>query len=290
MTPQLKRRLRMAAIDFLNPAPLMWDFEHEPGLSRLGDRYDINYTTPSQCAAQLAAGEADVGLVPVAAYATTPSLRIVPGCAIAALDRVRSILLVVRPRQGVAAVRTVAADTSSLTSFAYTRILFDRFWKAPVEFLRHAPDLDAMLAIADAALLIGDPALLALEDRQAREQRTGEPLLYLDLAQEWHRFTGLPWVSAFWAVRPGAFEETGSVAADLIADLQTSRDHGITQVEALVNEWSTRIAVPAETIRFYLTNNIHYHLDDACMRGLAVFYRLAEECGVLPGVAGLAIL
>src|ERR1700679_3511586 len=119
----------MAAIDFLNPAPLMWDFEHEPEEIRLRNRYAIAYTTPANCAAQLASGEADLGLVPIAAYAAASSgadspLVIVPGCTIASLDRVRSILLVVRPEGGIPAVRRVAADTSSRTSSAYARILF----------------------------------------------------------------------------------------------------------------------------------------------------------------------
>jgi chorismate dehydratase len=280
----------MAAIHFLNPAPLMWDFEHEPRRSDLRERYQIGYTTPSRCARELAAGEADIGLVPVAAHATTPSLLIVPGCAIAALDRVRSIILVVRPEQGVSAVRRVAADTSSRTSYAYTRILFNIFWKVPVLFVPHPPILESMLAIADAALLIGDPALLALEDREAREARTGERLLYLDLAHEWHSFTGLPWVSAFWAVRSGALEETGACAAEMIADLQASRDHGLAHVEDLAEEWSERIAVPRDTIRSYLSDNIHYILDEACLRGLDMFYRLAAECGALPPADPLTIL
>jgi chorismate dehydratase len=280
----------MAAIHFLNPAPLMWDFEHEPERSERRERYQIGYTTPSRCAAELAAGEADIGLVPVAAYATTPSLVVVPGCTVAALDRVRSIILVVRPPQGVSAVRTIAADTSSLTSYAYTRILFDIFWKVPAVFIPREPDLEAMLAVADAALLIGDPALLALEDREARALRTGERLLYLDLAHEWHSFTGLPWVSAFWAVRPGALEETGISASKLIEDLQTSRDHGLEHIEDLADEWSTRIAVPAETIRFYLSKNIHYILDEACLRGLHQFYRYAAECGALPPAPALRLM
>jgi chorismate dehydratase len=290
VTPQLKRRIRMAAIHFLNPAPLMWDFEHEPRRSDLRERYQIGYTTPSRCARELAAGEADIGLVPVAAHATTPSLVIVPGCSIAALDRVRSILLVVRPQEGVTAVRTIAADTSSRTSNAYTRILFDIFWKVPVAFVPHPPVLESMLAIADAALLIGDPALLALEDQAAREVRTGERLLYLDLAHEWHGFTGLPWVSAFWAIRPGALEETGARSTQLVEDLQTSRDHGLAHLDDLTEEWSGRIAVSAETIRFYLTNNIHYILDDACLRGLDAFYRYAAECGALPPAPPLKLL
>jgi chorismate dehydratase len=290
VTKQLKRRIRMAAIHFLNPAPLMWDFEHEPERSRLRERYQIGYTTPAGCAAELAAGEADIGLVPIAAYATTPSLVIVPGCTIAALDRVRSILLVVRPPAGVSAVRTVAADTSSLTSCAYTRILFAHFWKVPAVFVPQPPQLESMLAVADAALLIGDPALLALEDREARERRTGERLMYLDLAHEWNTFTGLPWVSAVWALRSGALEETGACAKEMVDELQASRDHGLHHVEELVGEWSERIAVPQDTIRFYLTHNIHYILDDACLRGIAAFYRYAAECGALPAAPPLTLL
>jgi chorismate dehydratase len=283
VTRYIKRRIRMAAIHFLNPAPLMWDFEHEPERSERRLRYQIGYTTPSGCAEELAAGEADIGLVPVAAHATTPSLMIVPGCTVASLDRVRSIILVVRAQQGINGVRTVAADTSSRTSYAYTRILFEIFWKVPVDFISLAPDLESMLKVADAALLIGDPALLALEDKDGRLERTGEQLLYLDLAHEWHKFTDLPWISAFWAVRAGAFE-------DLVRDLQASRDHGLEHLEDLAEEWSTRIEVPRETIRFYLTNNIHYILDDACLRGLDAFYRLAAECGALPEAPPLTML
>jgi chorismate dehydratase len=290
VTRYIKRRIRMAAIHFLNPAPLMWDFEHEPERSERRLRYQIGYTTPSGCAEELAAGEADIGLVPVAAHATTPSLMIVPGCTVASLDRVRSIILVVRAQQGIDGVRTVAADTSSRTSYAYTRILFEIFWKVPVDFISLAPDLESMLKVADAALLIGDPALLALEDKDGRLERTGEQLLYLDLAHEWHKFTDLPWISAFWAVRAGAFEETGTSAAQLVRDLQASRDHGLQHLEDLAEEWSTRIEVPRETIRFYLTNNIHYLLDDACLRGLDAFYRLAAECGALPEAPPLTML
>ena len=280
----------MAAIDFLNPAPLMWDFEHEPERSRLLDRYAIEYTTPANCAAQLAAGEADFGLIPIAAYASIPSLLIVPGCAIASLDRVRSILLVVRQEGGVAAVRRVAMDNSSLTSCAYARILFARFWKIPAEFVSHPPDLEKMLASADAALLIGDPALVALEGRDSRERRTGERLLYLDLAHEWHTLTGLSWVAAFWALRRDAIEETGVDPEALIQDLQRSRDHGLEHVEDLVAEWSARIAVPAATIRLYLTTNIHYTLDDDCWRCLEAFYPYAAECGALPSAPRLSLL
>jgi chorismate dehydratase len=282
-------RLRLAAIDFLNPAPLMWDFEHEPGKSRLAERYEIRYSMPSRCARDLFAGEADIGLVPAAAYALDPTLGILPGCVIASKGRIRSILLVTRA-SGPEAAATVALDTSSLTSATYTEILFRKYWNREAKFLPFAPDLDAMLAAADAALLIGDPALLALEDEQARFERTGEALLYLDLGEEWLRRTGVPWVSAFWAVRGAAVEESGVPRETLIADFLASRDHGLGRTEELVEEWSRRIAIPQATIRAYLTENIHYILDEECMEGLRGFYRYAAECSILPPVETLRVL
>jgi chorismate dehydratase len=271
----------------------MWSFDHEPDRSTFARRYTLSSDTPSECAAKLASGEADLGLVPVAAW--TPSLAVVPGCAIASRDRVRSILLVVRHPDGVNGVRRVALDTASRTSSAYTRILFSRFWHATPDYLPHPPDLEAMLQRADAALLIGDPALLALEDREARKQRTGERLLYLDLAHEWHTFTGTVWVSAFWAVRPDALSSaptSGNAvsAAQLIHDLQHSRDQGLAHLDALADEWAARIAVPRPTIHTYLSENIGYHLDEPALAGLDLFYRYAAECGALAPAPKLRFL
>jgi chorismate dehydratase len=147
-----------------------------------------------------------------------------------------------------------------------------------------------MLQIADAALLIGDPALLALEDRKQREARTGERLEYFDLAEQWLSFTGTAWVSAFWAVRPEALQPAGVTAAQVIEDFQRSRDAGLSHIEDLVTDWSSRIAVPAETIRTYLSQNIHYFLDEACLQGLELFYRYGVECRALPAVPSIRFL
>jgi chorismate dehydratase len=276
---------RIAAINFLNPAPLMWDFEHEPRKRELAQRYVIHQTTPARCADELVQGTSDIGLVPVAAYASSPSWKIIPGCTIASLGDIRSIVLIVRHPDGVPGVRKVALDTSSRTSATYTRILFHRFWNPEAEFIPHPPDLEAMLKVADAALLIGDPALFALEDREARKQRTGETLQYLDLGREWRRLTGSAWVSAFWAVR-----DLSVNAAHVVRDFQQSRDNGLAHVEDLVREWSARMPVPASTIRAYLTSNIHYHLDEDCLEGLRLFYRYGAESGALPGVPELRFL
>ena len=275
----------MAAISFLNPAPLMWDFEHPPLEAQLALRYQINRMSPTECAARLASGAADIGLIPIAALATTPGLRILPGCTIASKGRVRSLLLVRRASQRLHALRSVAADMASRTTLAHARILFRHWGNPDIPFLPAIADLDSMLQRADAAILIGDPALLALEERANRFERTGEELVYHDFAEEWRTLTGLPYVSAVWGAAPrnsgapGLDSETWeSIGEDFIH----SRDHGLQNIDALVAEWSSRIAIPEQTIRAYLTTNIHYILDEECLEAMKVFFRMAAQAGALP--------
>lgn len=255
----------------------MWDFEHAPRNTDLAGRYELHATRPSACAADLLAGRADLGLIPVAAL--TPELAVVPGCTIASLDKVRSIQLIVKAPHGLATVRTVAADTASLSSVAYTRVLFRKFVGTDPEFIPAEADAVSMLAKADAALLIGDPALLALEARERIEALAG-PCVWLDIAEEWTTRTGLPWVAAVWAVRRDAMADM----AGLARDLQGSRDAGLVHVERIVEEWTPRIALPAATIRHYLTRNIHYVLDPPCIEAIGVFRRYAAEVGALPAI------
>lgn len=286
--------LRVAAISFLNPAPLLYDFEHGPAATRLRRRYAVSYTSPAECAVQLRAGTADLGLIPIASL--TAELAIVPGCTIASLGRVRSILLLVKnpagmpPREALAQVKSVAGDAASRSSLAYARILFEKFYASSPQFLEQRADAVVMLAGADAALLIGDPALLAREHRSEIEAATGVPLLWLDLAELWREATGLPWVAAVWAVRPEALTHEGVSAQELIADLSASRDAGLAHVDQLVTEWTPRIALPPETIRNYLTKNIHYTLDADCVRAIERFRELAAEIEVLPRLTPLPVL
>ena len=282
----MTKRLRVAAIQFLNPAPLMWDFEHPPRNLELAERYDVHLTQPSLCAEELLAGRADLGLIPVASL--TEALAVVPGCTIASLKAVRSIQLIVklqghggvRPDVLLRRVRSIAADTASRSSVAYAQVLFRKFVGTQPEFLPYAADPNAMLAAADAALLIGDPALLALEQRKSIEELAG-PCLWFDMAEQWHAHTGLPWVAAVWAVRPQSLGTFSVTAAELTADLQHSRDAGLANVECLVEEWSGKIALPAETIRTYLTRNIYYTLTQECIESIQCFRAYAAELGIL---------
>ena len=123
----------------------MWDFEHPPLALSLAHRYSIDYMMPSECAARLGSGAADIGLIPIAALSMIAGLRILPGCTIASKHRVRSLLLVRRANKPISDLRSVAADTASRTTVAYTRILFHKWGNPAVEFIPMAANLDSML-------------------------------------------------------------------------------------------------------------------------------------------------
>jgi len=272
-------RLKISAISYLNTAPLMWDFEHaEAGADQIAN-YDVSYTIPSACAEALRAGTADIGIIPAAAYTTVPDLIIIPDVAIATRRAVRSILLVSQnPVDPLwKQVRTVALDTSSMTSVALAKILFAKWLGGARDYKPMAPDLDAMLAACDAALLIGDPALQVDRTRY----------FTLDLAEEWVARTGKSFVFAFWAIRQQAL--AGRDAAAIAEVFEKSRDHGLSpkKLETIAQEWAPRLGLPVEVIRVYLTHNIHYYLDSPCLEGLALYYRLGAEIGALPRVPEL---
>src|SRR5882757_1750219 len=264
------RRLQISAISYLNTAPLMWDFEHGDS----GMNFDISYTVPSACAADLQSGDADIGIIPAAAYTTVPELVILPGVAIASRRAVRSILLV--SKVPIEKIRSVALDTSSLTSVALVKVLFAKYWGGNKVYSSQAPDLEQMLRQHDAGLVIGDPAL-----KVDRSQ-----YFTYDLAEEWLRLTGKPFVFAFWAMRKEALKNAPS---DLVAMFQNSRDHGLApdNLRKISEEWAPRLGLSETEVQAYLTKNIHYYLDSPCIEGLQLFYRYAQECGALPKAPAL---
>src|SRR5215471_7448815 len=269
------RRLRISAISYLNTAPLMWDFEH----GQAAREFEISYTVPSLCAKALAQGTADIGIIPAAAYAEIPGLQVLPDVAIASRRAVRSILLV--SQIPLELVRTVALDTSSMTSVALTRILFEKWMGGGRTFTSMEPDIEKMLNECDAGLLIGDPALEV--DRQKYHT--------VDLAEEWIRYTGKPFVFAFWAVRGAALGEADS-AIDIPAVFRDSRDHGLEpkNLETISRQWAPQVGLSEAEVRTYLTENIHYQLDAGCLDGLRLFYQYANEIGVLPASPELRVV
>jgi chorismate dehydratase len=267
-------RPRISAISFLNTAPLMWDFEHGDA----GQRFEISYTIPSMCAHAVAGGSADIGLVPAVVYLDIPDLVVIPDIAIAARGPVRSIVLV--SRVPLEKIGSVGADIASRTSVALCRLLLKKWQREGLpepQFTPMEADLQPMLARCDAALLIGDSAL--------RVKRKEYPVV-LDLAEEWVRFTGKPFVFAFWAVRAAA------ARPEFVRVFQQSRDRGLQpeSITALAREWAPRVGISETDVRSYLTKNICYSLDAENLAGLQLFWQMATAEGILPAPKSLRFL
>ena len=237
-------------------------------------RFDLALTTPAECAEDLRAGRADIGIIPSIEYQRIDEVRVLPGLSIACKDRVRSVLLL--SRGPLEAVRSVALDTSSRTSAALVEVLLRKFYGLDFRSIPCAPDPQSMLSLADAALLIGDPALVY----------RGQERVF-DLAAEWRRFTGLPFVFAVWACRAAVPDLD---ADGLRRDFTHSRDYGVSRVDEIAAEYAPRLGLSAAELRIYLTENIDYTLDEENLAGLRLFYRLAHEVGAIPTVKDLEFL
>jgi len=261
----MNRPVRLGAVDYLNVRPLVY------GLDRWPDLVSVRFDAPSECARLLEAGEIDLGMVPSITYLNRPGDRIVPGLCIGSDGPVDSVALFLRTP--LAEVRTLAVDTSSRTSVALTRILCARRFGISPAFVPHAPDLGAMLAVADGALIIGDPALFADHRAIGAEK--------VDLGQAWTEMTGLPFVWAFWAGRPDA------ASPQVIALLQDAADAGEKHLDAIAD---AHIEDPARRAigRRYLNDNLMFRLSGRALDGLRTYYREALAIGAASGDPSLA--
>jgi chorismate dehydratase len=251
--------LRLSVVQYLNTVPLIWGMLH-------GDqrgKFDLQLTVPSGCADAIAQREADVGIVPSIEYQRTEDVEILPGMSIASKGEVKSVLLL--SKRPLEEVQSVALDESSRTSAALVRILMQKFYARRVTFSPAAPEPGEMLRQADAALLIGDPALAY-----------HGPAEVYDLAREWRKFTGLPFVFAVWMGHSGA-----NLALHR-ADFAASRDFGLAHVDDIAAEYAPKLGMTPSAVRVYLTHNIDYSLDEENLKGLKLFYKLAHEVGLIP--------
>jgi chorismate dehydratase len=264
-------RARFGIVHYLNSWPLAWSFL----ASRSPAWAEPVYLPPSAVADGLAAGTLEVGLVPSAELQRIPGLGVVPGLCIASQHEVRSVLLVsqVPPER----IRRVALDESSRTSAVLVQLLLAERYGVRPEVAPFRPELPAMLATADAALLIGDPALRV--DRDAYR--------VVDLAAEWRALTGLPFVFAVWAVSPGvAAPRAGEIAALLTQSLaDAERD-----MDTLIARAAGELALDEGEVRTYLTRHLSYHLEAPERDSLEEFFRRAHGHGLLPAPRPLRYL
>jgi chorismate dehydratase len=281
-------KLRVSIVEYLNAAPLVWGFTDGP----LAGKYDLSFTVPSQCAEQLRRGDADLGIIPSIEYQRMDGVVALPGMAIASKNVVRSLLVV--SKKPIEMAQRIALDTSSRSTVALVRLLAAEHWKINPEFVDAAPDPSAMLQQADAALIIGDPALrisLKMEALAGKSPRGEdccqgdaedmpipgfETLFVYDVIHQWREMTGKPAALAIWAGRREA------ITPEVLADFTASKQYGLERIREISEAASIKLDLPPRALERYLTENIHFDLDEEILAGLRLFFEKAAAAGLIP--------
>lgn len=264
----------IAASSYLNAAPLCYSFVYGAQRNRCEFLSDA---APARCAEMLAEGRADAALIPAIEYQRIAGLKVAPGACVASKREVRSVLLA--SRVPLERIRTVALDSSSRTSAALIQIILGHFCGVEASYRQLPPKLADMLEANDAALIIGDPAMLI--DRSS--------LHVYDLAEEWRKHTDLPFVFAFWAIRANSTAWRHDLEEDRI-DFNAAKLEGLAHAEQLADIYGKRLGLANSELFSYLTENISYDLDEECLRGLRLYYELAYRCALIAEPRDLVFL
>lgn len=248
--------MRLGLVAFSNAAPLTLDLP--PAATRRG--------TPSEVSDWLVTGEVDVALLPTIELGRMPGVTALPRWGVAADGRCESVLLF--SRRLPPDVRRVTLDAASRTSAALTRILLEREGALGVEYVRReGGTVEERLEEADATLLIGDPALVA---------EAPDDVTIHDLAREWKRHVGLPFVFATWAARPGH-----DLSSEEIALLDAAAESGLARQDEIADAEAARLGLPPDRMRRYF-GHLQYRLDVDHLRGVRAFLDEAHRIGILP--------
>jgi chorismate dehydratase len=259
MTNHMTPSIRIGAVNYLNTKPLI----HE--LPELAPRAELILDVPSRLADRLAEGSLDVALIPAIEYFRAGSYSIVPDLCIGSRGPVLSVTLF--SKVPWAGIRSVGLDVGSRTSAALTQILLRKRYGVTAELMPLPMDQHAEQCEADAVLLIGDRAMRAC--------LPGFEFAF-DLGREWHDWTGLPFVYAFWAVRAGV--ELGPVEEALHEALRRGRRH----VGRIAEREAPHLGLDAGFCRRYLETVIQFDLGPRELTGLRHYYELACEAGLAP--------
>ncbi len=279
-------KTKISVVQYLNSVPLAWGILEGPQK----DQFDAVFSTPAECAAQLASGEVDIGLIPSIEYQRIPGTRIVAGPAVASHSRALSVILL--SLVPLFRIRTVAHDSASRASVALTQVILNEFYGNKPEFRPGDPDPVSMLADNDSALLIGDPALrhrfenqLPDVEKEKEFVRDGaEPVQTFDLMERWNNLTGLPFVFAFWAARKGFNDAT------IAEGLTESRTFGLENLKTIAERYQEKLGIDKAFLLDYLQKNMDYHMDSDGVAALGQFYQMAARAGALKSVRGIEFL
>ncbi len=241
--------IRITAISYYNTLPFIYGLTHSGLLSG----YELNLEVPSQSAQKIISNEAEIGLIPVGALPGITNYHVVSNLCIGADKDVKSVLLL--SNITLTDIKTIYLDTDSLTSVNLVRILAEKYWKISPQW-KSLSELKGNLSQEEGMVLIGDKTF----------GLTGQYSFCYDLAGEWIKYTGLPFVFAVWISRqplPEEFEK--SFQSALAWGVQHREESIIMAVKPHITD---------QELISYLKNDISYNLDEEKKKGMELFLKL----------------
>lgn len=241
--------IRITAVSYYNTLPFIYGLTHSGLLSG----FELSLDVPSECARKMASGEADVGLIPVGALPGIPGYKLLSNLCIGADKDVKSVLLLSNVE--LTGIKTVYLDTDSRTSVNLVKILAKKFWNIAPHW-KSLAELKGELSSAEGMVLIGDKTF-GISSKY--------PFSF-DLAGEWIKFTGLPFVFAAWISRktlPAGFEK----------DFQSALAWGVEHREESY-KIADKLHISEQELISYLKNDISYPLDANKLKGMELFLKL----------------
>jgi chorismate dehydratase len=248
-------KIRISAVKYANTYPFIWGLR-ESGFNK---RVVLETDHPADCAAKVISGKADIGLIPVAALPLIKNYHIISDYCIGAIGKVKTVMLL--SNFPFEQVNSINLDYRSRTSVNLTRVLAKYFWKKEFNWINTSEKFDFKnIGKNEAVVLIGDQCF---EFENSFSYK-------IDLAEEWIKQTGLPFVFACWTANR-------ILDKDFIKDFNLALKSGVDNIEKVAKAFGNKVAIGEKELRDYLTNNIDYIFDDEKKKGMDLFLELLNK-------------
>ena len=248
-------KIRISAVRYANTYPFIWGLRE----SSFEKRAIIETDHPSECAAKLISGRADIGLTPIAALPFIKKYNIISDYCIGANGEVRTVMLL--SNCPFSEVRVINLDYRSRSSVSLAKVLAKNMWKKKYQWFNTTEQFDFInIGQDEAVVLIGDQCF----------EFENMFRFKLDLASEWKKLTGLPFVFACWAANR-------EIDTEFMTDFNNALKKGVDNIDLVAKEFGKNSVVGEEVLRSYLTNNIDYSFDNEKQKAMKLFFGLLDK-------------